>query len=67
MNEVLQRNIPTLYRLKSSLATKEKTDLNQVKTDVLWIVDWKGTLMDKLRVICVYSLACFKAPSLDIN
>ena len=56
-----------MYKLESSLATKEQTDLNQVKTDVLGIVDGKGTLMDKLQVICVYSLACSKAPSSDIN
>eukprot|EP00592_Proboscia_alata_P000120 CAMPEP_0194372028 /NCGR_PEP_ID=MMETSP0174-20130528/20325_1 /TAXON_ID=216777 /ORGANISM="Proboscia alata, Strain PI-D3" /LENGTH=696 /DNA_ID=CAMNT_0039150293 /DNA_START=93 /DNA_END=2183 /DNA_ORIENTATION=- len=67
MNEVAQRDIPTLYELESSLATKEQADLNQVKTDVLGIVDGKGTLMDKLRVICVYSLACSKAPSTDID
>ena len=41
--------------------------MNQIKTDVLGIVDGKGTLMDKLQVICVYSLACSMVPSLDIN
>jgi hypothetical protein len=69
MNQVAARDIPTFYELESGLATgMYKNDLNKAKSEVMAIVQDsnKKGIKDKIRLICVYSLAT-KCPSADID
>jgi sec1 family domain-containing protein 1 len=57
MNQVAARDVPQFYELESSLATGQyKNDLPQAKSKVLALVETKGNVQDKIRLIMVYAL-----------
>jgi sec1 family domain-containing protein 1 len=57
MNQVAARDVPQFYELESSLATGQyKNDLAQAKSKVIALVETKGNVQDKIRLIMVYAL-----------
>ena len=58
MNQVAARDVPQFYDVESSLATGSyRNDLPKAKKDVLALVEAKGNVYDKTRLILVYAMA----------